>query len=95
MASVESKGASYGTALLESFNGLDIRELIYRRDPQTRLADVEFATLAYVDRFQQRAPPRQELVRAGFSGGHRVWNDESHDKGSHTRKTDHPSVYRG
>ena len=33
------------------------------------------------------------LVRAGLLGGSRVWKDESHDKGHHTRKPNHASVH--
>ena len=50
VASVGSKGDSYDNALAESFNGLYKWELIYRRG----LDDVEFATMTYVDWFNQR-----------------------------------------
>jgi putative transposase len=54
VASVGSKGDSYDNALAESFNGLYKWELIYRRGPWRGLEDVEFATLEYVDWFNNR-----------------------------------------
>ncbi len=54
VASVGSKGDSYDNALVESFNGLYKWELIYPKGPWTGLADVEFATLTYVDWFNNR-----------------------------------------
>jgi len=54
VASVGSKGDSYDNALAESFNGLYKWELIYRRGPWAGLEDVEFATLSYVDWFNNR-----------------------------------------
>jgi len=54
VASVGSKGDSYDNALVESFNGLYKWELIYPKGPWTGLSDVEFATLTYVDWFNQR-----------------------------------------
>jgi putative transposase len=54
VASVGSKGDSYDNALAESFNGLYKWELIYRQGPWTGLEDVEFATLTYVDWFNNR-----------------------------------------
>jgi putative transposase len=54
VASVGSKGDSYDNALVESFNGLYKWELIYRRGPWRGLDDVEFATMTYVDWFNQR-----------------------------------------
>ncbi len=54
VASVGSKGDSYDNALAESFNGLYKWELIYRQGPWTGLADVEFATMTYVDWFNHR-----------------------------------------
>jgi putative transposase len=41
-------------ALVESFNGLYKWELIYPQGPWTGLEDVEWATLSYVDWFNQR-----------------------------------------
>ena len=54
VASVGSKGDSFDNALVESFNGLYKWELIYPKGPWKGLADVEFATLTYVDWFNQR-----------------------------------------
>ena len=54
VASVGSKGDSYDNALVESFNGLYKWELIYPKGPWAGLADVEFATLEYVDWFNHR-----------------------------------------
>jgi putative transposase len=54
VASVGSKGDSYDNALIESFNGLYKWELIYPQGPWTGLSDVEFATLSYVDWFNNR-----------------------------------------
>ena len=54
VASVGSKGDSYDNALIESFNGLYKWELIYPQGPWIGLADVEFATLTYVDWFNNR-----------------------------------------
>ncbi len=54
VASVGSRGDSYDNALAESFNGLYKTELIRHRGPWRGLDDVEFATLDYVDWFNQR-----------------------------------------
>ena len=54
VASVGSKGDSYDNAMAESFNGLYKWELIYRHGPWTGIADVEFATMTYVDWFNHR-----------------------------------------
>jgi putative transposase len=54
VASVGSKGDSYDNALAESFNGLYKWELIYRHGPWTGIEDVEFATMTYVDWFNNR-----------------------------------------
>jgi putative transposase len=55
VASVGSKGDSYDCdALVESFNGLYKWELIYPRGPWAGLEDVEWATLTYVDWFNNR-----------------------------------------
>jgi putative transposase len=40
--------------MIESFNGLYKWELIYRQGPWEGLEDVEFATLEYVDWFNNR-----------------------------------------
>jgi putative transposase len=54
IASVGSKGDSYDNSLAESFNGLYKWELIYPKGPWAGLEDVEFATLTYVDWFNNR-----------------------------------------
>jgi putative transposase len=54
VASVGSKGDSYDNALVESFNGLYKWELIYPQGPWSGLDDVEWATLTYVDWFNNR-----------------------------------------
>lgn len=54
VASVGSKGDSFDNALAESFNGLYKWELIYRQGPWSGIADVEFATMTYVDWFNHR-----------------------------------------
>jgi putative transposase len=54
VASVGSKGDSFDNAMAESFNGLYKWELIYPKGPWRGLDDVEFATLTYVDWFNQR-----------------------------------------
>ena len=53
VASVGSKGDSYDNALAESFHGLYKAELIHHRGPWHGLEDVEYATLEYVDWFNQ------------------------------------------
>jgi putative transposase len=52
--SVGSRGDSYDNALAESFNGLYKTELIRHRGPWRGLDDVEYATLEYVDWFNNR-----------------------------------------
>ncbi len=54
VASVGSKGDSFDNAMAESFNGLYKWELIYQQGPWRGLDDVEFATMTYVDWFNQR-----------------------------------------
>jgi putative transposase len=54
VASVGSKGDSFDNAMAESFNGLYKWELIYQKGPWRGLDDVEFATLTYVDWFNNR-----------------------------------------
>ena len=54
VASVGSKGDSYDNAMAESFNGLYKWELIYPQGPWRGLDDIEFATMIYVDWFNQR-----------------------------------------
>jgi putative transposase len=54
VASAGSKGDSYDNALAESFHGLYKAELIRHAGPWHGLEDVEYATLEYVDWFNQR-----------------------------------------
>jgi putative transposase len=54
VASVGSKGDSFDNAMAESFNGLYKWELIYPKGPWRGIDDVEFATLTYVDWFNNR-----------------------------------------
>ena len=53
-ASVGSRGDSYDNALAESFNGLYKTEVIRHHGPWRGLDDIEYATLEYVDWFNQR-----------------------------------------
>jgi putative transposase len=54
VASVGSRGDSYDNALAESFNGLYKTELIWQRESWKGLEDVTYATLSYVNWFNQR-----------------------------------------
>lgn len=53
-ASVGSVGNSYDNALAETINGLYKAEVIYRRGPWKNLEAVEYATLEWVDWFNNR-----------------------------------------
>ncbi len=52
--SVGSVGDSYDNALAETINGLFKAEVIHRRGPWRSMEAVEFATLAWVDWFNNR-----------------------------------------
>ena len=52
--SVGSRGDSYDNALAETINGLYKAELIHRRGPWHTFEAVEFATLEWVDWFNNR-----------------------------------------
>ena len=54
VASVGSRGDSYDNALAESAIGLYKTELIHRRGPWKSVEDVEWATLTYVEWFNNR-----------------------------------------
>jgi len=54
VASVGSRGDSYDNAMAESFNSLYKWELIYPQGPWRGLDDVEYATLGYIDWFNDR-----------------------------------------
>ena len=66
VASVGSKADSYDNALIESFNGLYKWELIYRQGPWRGLEDVEYATLEYVDWFNNRRLHGQITAGPGY-----------------------------
>ena len=54
--SVGSVGDSYDNALAETINGLFKAEVIHRRGPWRSMEAVEFATLTWVDWFNNRRP---------------------------------------
>ncbi len=54
--SVSSVGDSYDTALAETINGLFKAEVIHRRGPWRSFDAVEYATLGWVDWFNNRRP---------------------------------------
>lgn len=54
VTSVGSRGDSYDNALAESVNGLYKTELVRRQGPWRGLEDLEFATLRWVDWYNQR-----------------------------------------
>ena len=53
-ASVGSVGDSYDNALAETINGLYKTEVIRRRGPWENIEEVEYATLEWVDWFNNR-----------------------------------------
>jgi len=53
-SSVGSRGDSYDNAMAETINGLYKAELIHKRGPWKTVDQVEFATLAWVDWFNNR-----------------------------------------
>jgi transposase InsO family protein len=53
-SSVGSVGDSYDNALAETINGLCKAEVIWRRGPWRNVEQVEFATLEWVDWFNNR-----------------------------------------
>ncbi len=58
--SVGSIGDGYDNALAETINGLYKAEVIHRRGPWRSMETVEFATLEWVDWFNNPAPARAE-----------------------------------
>jgi len=54
VTSVGSKGDSYDNAMAESVIGLYKTELVRRKGPWRNLDDLEFATLEWVDWFNNR-----------------------------------------
>jgi putative transposase len=67
VASVGSKGDSFDNAMAESFNGLYKWELIYPKGPWSGIEDVEFATLTYVDWFNNRRLHGEITLGPGFT----------------------------
>jgi 8-oxo-dGTP pyrophosphatase MutT (NUDIX family) len=68
-----SVGDSYDNALAETINGLYKAEVIHRRGPWRSLDAVEFATLEWVDWFEQQAALRAHRQHpAGGSRGRRL-----------------------
>ena len=53
-SSVGSVGGSYDNALAETINGLYKTEVIRKRGPWKNIGDVEYATLEWVDWFNNR-----------------------------------------
>jgi transposase InsO family protein len=53
-SSVGSRGDSYDNAMAETINGLYKAELIHKRGPWRAVDEVEFATLGWVDWFNNR-----------------------------------------
>ena len=68
--SVGSVGDSYDNALAETINGLYKTEVIRRQGPWRNIEEVEFATLIWVDWFNNRrllepignVPPREKEI---------------------------------
>ena len=93
VASVGSKGDSYDNAMAESFNGLYKWELIYPKGPWSGLADVEFATLEYVDWFNHRrlhghiTPGPGYTTPAAFETDHYRQNVPAHMAGTQTTES--------
>lgn len=54
LASVGSRGDSYGNALAEAFNSLFKAELVRHRGPWRSIDDLEFAVAEYIDWFSHR-----------------------------------------
>ena len=75
--SVGSVGDSYDNALAETINGLYKTEVIHRRGPWRGLEAVEFATLEWVDWFNNRRMLKQDGLRldaAQTGDPHRLMN---------------------
>jgi putative transposase len=53
-SSVGTRGDSYDNAMAETINGLYKAELIHKRGPWRTVDEVEFATLEWVDWFNNR-----------------------------------------
>lgn len=70
VASVGSKGDSYDNAMAETINGLFKTEVIHRKGPWRSIDDVEFATLEWVDWFNNRRllEPIGDIPPSEFEG---------------------------
>lgn len=70
VASVGSKGDSYDNAMAETVNGLYKTEVIRRQGPWRSIDDVEYATLEWVDWFNNRRllEPLGDIPPAEFEG---------------------------
>ena len=89
VGSVGSRGDSYDNALAESFNGLYKAELIHRRGPWKGVEDVEWATLTYVDWFNNRRLHTEigMVPPAEFEAAYYRQNTPAEMAGSQTRES--------
>ncbi len=65
----------HGCALAETINGLDKAEVIHRRGPQRSLEAVEYATLEWVDWFNNRRLLKP-IGNIPPAGAEKRWRDE-------------------
>jgi putative transposase len=81
VTSVGSRGDSYDNALAETIIGLYKTELIRRRGPWKGLDDVEYATLEWVDWFNNRRllEPIGHVPPAEFEAAHRRNQEDPDD----------------
>jgi putative transposase len=84
--SVGSKGDSYDNALAETINGLYKAELVRNRGPWRGLDDLEYATLEWVDWFNNRRlfEAHGHIPPAEYEAAHYRYR-ESSDKHSKTQ----------
>src|SRR3984885_4880656 len=95
--SVGSVGDSYDNALAETINGLYKAEVIHRRGPWRSFEAVEFATLEWVDRFNNRRllepigniPPDEAEERYYAVTEHVVESGGTHSPRQHGRSQIH------
>jgi putative transposase len=89
VTSVGSRGDSYDNALAETIIGLYKTELIHRRGPWKGIDEVEYATLEWVDWFNQRRllGPIGHVPPAEFEAAYHRREDPSHTDG-----LKHPSL---
>jgi putative transposase len=85
--SVGSKGDSFDNALAETIIGLYKAELIRRRGPWKGLDDVEYATLEWVDWFNNRRllEPIGHVPPAEFEAAY--WSMEGSDAAATLRES--------